>query len=106
MDRFERLSLVSDIGSNIKVLFGSDITLICDSRGLPTPNTTWTSNGTYLGEGERLLLTNMEKADPVIYTCTAENLAGKVSRDSSVTILSKLLNVLITEKGVRVRISS
>ena len=83
--------MIADIGSSIKLLLGSDVTLLCDAQGLPKPKTSWTSNGEVLGYGKRLQLKNLKNDNPVNYTCTALNLGGKVSRHSSITMLSKYL---------------
>ncbi|CAH2311914.1 hemicentin-1 isoform X2 [Pelobates cultripes] len=83
--------------SEVTVIEGSLISLLCDSSGIPPPALTWKKNGTlltadssgrvrFLSGGRHLQITAAEKSDTASYTCTASNTAGSVVKKYNVKV--------------------
>lgn len=85
------VTLTTEVGTFIKTLETSNVTLTCSATGFPPPIITWkkgittleaTGNSTYN-------IHNARVSDTGIYTCTASNLQGFDTRTSNVTIVGK-----------------
>lgn len=77
---------------------GGNITLACDIRSSPSPITSWYRNGelvvrterispTWDGETAMLEIENLEPEDAGVYTCVAENDAGKSYCSASLKVI-------------------
>ena len=68
------------------------VTLPCKAAGFPHPVITWYQNGNQIGEKRKqfnkkdLEIEDIQFADRGIYTCTAENLLGRVELSVNVTV--------------------
>ncbi|XP_019412229.1 PREDICTED: hemicentin-1 isoform X1 [Crocodylus porosus] len=81
----------SDDLSQLTVIEGNLISLICESAGIPPPSLTWKKNGSplladsterirVLSGGRQLQISIAEKSDAAFYTCTASNIAGNTEK--------------------------
>ncbi|XP_019355735.1 hemicentin-1 isoform X2 [Alligator mississippiensis] len=81
----------SDDRSQLTVIEGNLISLICESAGIPPPSLTWKKNGSplladsmgrirLLSGGRQLQISIAEKSDAAFYTCTASNIAGNTEK--------------------------
>ena len=72
-----------------------NVTLPCKATGFPPPEITWYKDGYIKEEAAKhfkkrnLEITNILYADHGIYTCTAENLLGRVQLSVNVTVNGK-----------------
>lgn len=89
-------SIVLPVGSNITVFSTARISIKCRARGVPKPNIRWTVNGTEISATDKIFigpnnldLVNVATDDALEYTCTAENLFGKDTRSSTLSVLGK-----------------
>ena len=76
------------------VLEGNNIALHCNATGNPTPNITWTKNGspTVLYQGETYSIVNIQRQAAGDYTCTAWNGVGEQKNaTATVTVECKWL---------------
>ncbi|KAM9476100.1 hemicentin-1 isoform 3-T3 [Clarias gariepinus] len=84
--------------SDVSVLLGAELILICHAEGTPTPQLTWIRNGVKLdttehvhvstdGSALTLTLLNVTEEDSGTYTCSAISPAGQESRTYSVFVL-------------------
>ncbi|XP_067156720.1 hemicentin-1 [Apteryx mantelli] len=82
----------SDDVSQLTVIEGSLISLICESSGIPPPSLTWKKNGSplvadlsgrvrVLSGGRQLQISIAEKSDTASYTCMASNVAGNAKKE-------------------------
>ncbi|NWU93884.1 HMCN1 protein, partial [Upupa epops] len=87
----------SDATSQLTVIEGSLISLICESSGIPPPSLTWEKNGSslvadpsgrvrILSGGRQLQIAIAEKSDTASYTCIASNMAGRAMKDYSLQV--------------------
>ena len=69
------------------VVEGSNLTLHCNATGNPTPNITWTKDGssTVLYQGETYSIVNIQRQAAGDYKCTAWNGVGE-QNNSTATI--------------------
>ena len=80
------------------------MTLYCKAAGFPPPIITWYKDGQVIAEEKRqfkkrkLEIKKIQFEDRGIYTCTAENLLGRVQLSVNVTVEGKLL-INSTEDG-------
>lgn len=88
------------ISSKIKsytVPVDGSVTLQCETEGYPIPSVSWYKDGKPLSESvhQRVLSSGSlhivftQPGDTGIYTCTAANVAGSLSLEMSVTVLSE-----------------
>jgi len=72
------------------------VTLHCKAAGFPPPVITWYKDGQVIEEERRqfkkrkLEIKEIQFEDRAIYTCTAENLLGRVQLSVNVTVKGKL----------------
>ena len=68
-------SVISQRPSSPVVVEGKNVTLHCNATGNPTPNITWTKDGspTVLYRGETYSIVNIQRQAAGDYTCTAWN---------------------------------
>ncbi|XP_065505206.1 hemicentin-1 isoform X3 [Caloenas nicobarica] len=96
----------SDDISQLTVIEGSLISLICESSGIPPPSLTWKKNGSplladlsgrvrVLSGGRHLQISIAEKADAASYACIASNVAGSAKKEYSLQVYIRptVLNV-------------
>nr|XP_014344645.1 PREDICTED: hemicentin-1 [Latimeria chalumnae] len=87
----------SDELSQLTVIEGSLITLVCESSGIPPPSLTWKKNGSplsvdprgrvrVLSGGRQLQISNAEKSDAAFYTCMASNIAGNTMKEYNLQV--------------------
>lgn len=80
-------SFVLTIGSSVRAVTGSVLTLTCDASGLPNPELVWTKDDLIIkANGTRLIINGTKKTDSGVYECTATNLAGSKSERSVIKI--------------------
>ncbi|NXL89730.1 HMCN1 protein, partial [Alectura lathami] len=83
--------------SQLTVIEGSLISLICESSGIPPPNLTWKKSGSplvadlsgrvrILSGGRQLQISIAEKSDAASYTCIASNVAGSARKEYSLQV--------------------
>uniref|UniRef100_H0VN85 Hemicentin 2 n=1 Tax=Cavia porcellus TaxID=10141 RepID=H0VN85_CAVPO len=88
---------------NVSAVAGQPLSLECDASGSPAPEILWLKDGQLVGVpwggipeagGHRLLngartlhFPRLEEADSGLYSCRAENQAGKAQRDFSLLVL-------------------
>lgn len=78
------------IGSDLKVLAGNTIELLCDATGVPKPTLTWKKDGTILRwSGSSLLVNNIRVRDSGLVTCEARNYLGIDMKTSQITVVGK-----------------
>ena len=83
---------------------GNNITITCESTGVPLPTIVWTSRGTVLvsdstvANGSALRVTeiltimNVSREHTGVYTCSANNSIGSDNSNVSITVQCKFLN--------------
>ncbi|XP_071421021.1 hemicentin-1 [Pithys albifrons albifrons] len=87
----------SDDSSQLTVIEGSLISLICESSGIPPPSLTWQKNGSplvpepsgrvrVLSGGRQLQIAVADKSDAASYTCIASNVAGSAKKEYSLQV--------------------
>ena len=79
--------MVTQRPSSTTVVAGGNITLYCNATGNPTPNITWTKDGspTVLYQGESYNIVIIEKQAAGDYTCTAWNGVGE-TKNATATV--------------------
>uniref|UniRef100_A0A4W3JWV4 Hemicentin 1 n=1 Tax=Callorhinchus milii TaxID=7868 RepID=A0A4W3JWV4_CALMI len=87
----------SDELSQLTVIEGSLISLICESSAIPPPNLMWKKDGLslltdtggrvrVLSGGRQLQVSNAEPADSASYTCEASNVAGNSKKEYTLQV--------------------
>uniref|UniRef100_A0A8C3J6R6 Hemicentin-1 n=1 Tax=Calidris pygmaea TaxID=425635 RepID=A0A8C3J6R6_9CHAR len=87
----------SDNVSQLTVIEGSLISLVCESSGIPPPSLTWKKDGSplvaellgrvrILSGGRQLQISIAEKSDAASYTCVASNVAGSAKKEYSLQV--------------------
>lgn len=84
----------TNIGSTVRMLESSSLTLICQASGVPRPIITWQLNGKLLERSDdviinedALVLNKTKKEQTGIITCTAKNVGGNISVASQLTVV-------------------
>ncbi|KAM5147900.1 hemicentin-1 [Mantella aurantiaca] len=83
--------------SDVIVIEGTLISLVCDSSGIPPPALTWKKNDLavtqdskgrirFLSGGRHLHIAGAMKSDATSYTCTASNIAGNATKKYNVKV--------------------
>lgn len=83
------VTIKTEVGTYIKTLETSNITLTCAASGFPTPTISWKKGVTTLKDhgNATYSIINAKVTDSGIYTCTATNLKGLDFRTTNVTIV-------------------
>jgi hypothetical protein len=88
---------------------GSTAKLECAAKGEPKPQIAWQKDGgnDFPAARERRMhvipadviffIVNVKPADMGLYSCTAQNEAGKVVANATLTVLGKLLSYIIVD---------
>lgn len=91
----------SKIPRDIRVTAGSTARLECSAEGQPTPQIAWQKDGgnDFPAARERrmhmmptddvLFIVDVKMADSGVYSCTAQNLAGLIVANATLTILGE-----------------
>lgn len=91
----------SKIPHDIRVIAGSTARLECSAEGQPSPQIAWQKDGgnDFPAARERrmhmmptddvLFIVDVKTADSGVYSCTAQNLAGLIVANATLTILGK-----------------
>ena len=105
-DKVTAISL--DIGSNLTLVAGSSVTVICEVEGVPYPTITWLQNGKQVLRNLDKTSLNVENPDRVnlqTVSCTADNVLGLGTKTSYFTIRGKnfflfsVSNKMLDRKG-------
>ncbi|XP_053403918.1 uncharacterized protein LOC123554656 [Mercenaria mercenaria] len=91
-----------DKGSNLKLIEGEDIDILCDAIGRPVPDVWWTKTGnkSFSFFGKRLIGYDIDKHFPGTYVCHAGNNITSVNKTVIETYTTKLIYVKVTESLV------
>ena len=100
----DRSAITLTIGNNVTALTNTSITIQCPTSGVPTPTVTWTKDGQEIPSEGRytvqddgsLLISETDEEDSARYTCTADSVAGKDSASSTVRIVGKSFDPLLS----------
>ncbi|XP_069861249.1 hemicentin-2 [Dipodomys merriami] len=83
----------SDELTEMSLMPGAPLELLCDARGVPPPHITWQKDGQTLARpenssraGQRLWVESVQAGDAGLYTCLAENPAGEVEKSFRVKV--------------------
>ncbi|XP_043238684.1 hemicentin-1-like isoform X2 [Amphibalanus amphitrite] len=66
---------------------GEDVTLTCDATGLPAPNVTWYKGASVVSRKAQVHLSPVDVSADGVYTCTAENEAGRARHEVVLDVL-------------------
>ncbi|XP_071981860.1 hemicentin-2 isoform X2 [Engystomops pustulosus] len=86
----------SESTEEVTAIHGSSVTFTCEAHGSPLPSLSWEKNGEPLnlqsnllpnGLGSRLHLESVHAGDSGLYSCTALNVARKVSKHFRLIVL-------------------
>mgnify|MGYP000370968886 CR=1 FL=1 len=88
------------VGDNVTALSNTSITIQCPTSGVPTPSVAWTKDGQEIPIGGKykleddgsLVISEADGDDNGQYTCTADSVAGKDSKSSTVQIVGKSMD--------------
>ena len=97
IESMDQNPLAMIVGDNVTALTNTSVTVQCNASGVPPPIITWTQDGRKISSGDRyaiqdsgsLFIREPDKSDTAQYTCTAENVVGKVSASSIVQIVGE-----------------
>lgn len=67
---------------------GETLTLNCEAQGFPKPKVIWKKASDQIGEGETLIIENLEFHHSDIYTCNAENEQGSVKKFFKIDVVA------------------
>ncbi|XP_068090485.1 ADAMTS-like protein 1 isoform X2 [Hyperolius riggenbachi] len=100
MDAF---SITVDVGSAVKTILGTNITIHCQVAGLPEADVTWYRNKTRLYHVPHhhevsLFLGNVTYSDQGIYMCKAANIHGEVSESTQLQIIEPTVDLFGVER--------
>lgn len=80
---------------------GDDVTITCETRGLPKPIVEWYKGDTYLSSkgrlrvsGANLIISQVESSDSGHYECRAQNIYEKDTDKTYLNVLKKPGNIL------------
>ncbi|XP_011902754.1 PREDICTED: hemicentin-1 isoform X2 [Cercocebus atys] len=87
----------SDELTQLTVIEGNLISLLCESSGIPPPNLIWKKKGSpvltdsvgrvrILSGGRQLQISIAEKSDAALYSCVASNVAGTAKKEYSLQV--------------------
>ena len=84
--------MIAQNAQSAVVTEGNNVTLHCNATGNPTPNVTWTKDGSpaVLYQGETYSIVNIQRNAAGDYTCTAWNGIGdQTNSTAAVTVHCK-----------------
>ncbi|XP_047376655.1 hemicentin-1 isoform X2 [Sciurus carolinensis] len=98
----------SDELTQLTVIEGNLISLLCESSGIPPPNLIWKKEGSpvladsvgrvrILSGGRQLQISIAKKSDAGLYTCVASNVAGTTKKEYSLQVY---IRPTITDSGI------
>ncbi|XP_060630493.2 hemicentin-1 isoform X1 [Anolis sagrei] len=87
----------SDMLTQLNVIEGNLISMICESSGIPPPALSWRKNGSLLpadptgrvrvlSGGRQLQISIAEKSDTASYVCMASNVAGSANKEYNLVV--------------------
>ena len=83
--------LTSTIGSSIRTLPGTQVSLTCPAKGIPPPTISWRKGSEILPQTGSLFAIGVVDSDNAgKYTCVATNMAGSAEASSDVIIEGSL----------------
>ncbi|XP_053558618.1 ADAMTS-like protein 1 [Bombina bombina] len=90
-------SITVDVGSVVKTIQGTNVTIHCQVAGLPEAEVTWYRNKSRVNPSSHtsdasLTIGDVTKADQGLYTCRAANVHGEVSESTQLQVLGPSLN--------------
>ena len=78
--------------SEVTVIEGNALYLVCEAEGFPTPHVSWSKNGYVLQKGinkSNIIINFARKQDAGNYECKVSNSVGTVSHTLEVTVKGK-----------------
>ncbi|XP_040273173.1 ADAMTS-like protein 1 isoform X2 [Bufo bufo] len=96
-------SIAVDVGSVVKTIHATNVTIHCQVAGLPEADVTWYRNKSRLHHVPRhsdtsLFLGNVSYSEQGQYTCKAVNIHGEVSESTYLQIIEPLPDTFGTER--------
>lgn len=94
--------------SEVAVMEGHPVRFLCEARGVPTPDITWSKDGAplphgaeaiYTRGGRQLQLGRARGSDAGLYTCKASNPAGVVEKATRLEVYGEWPEVAATGSG-------
>ena len=97
MEWYDRTPRELLLGTTVKTLTGTRVTLKCLVSGFPTPVVTWTLgdngvqavNGQYQIINHSLIIARVQAADSGRYTCVASSVVGSVSATTELSVMGE-----------------
>lgn len=72
---------------------GGNVTLYCNTSGMPSPFVSWVKDGQRLINESKLELTNISRSQAGEYRCEASNECGHASETTNIDVKCKLIMV-------------
>ena len=96
---------------------GSDLVLLCNFNGVPTPTVQWLHNGTTLSNGDDgvnitsgnisiLQVRNLKRSSGGVYSCKGSNIIGFNTLEFRINLQSWVLTVIVFNKYTSVYVLS
>ena len=83
----------ANVGSNVSTIIGSNITLVCDSEGVPKPQVKWKKDSLHLNVTATTYTVFASSLNASgNFSCVAENLGGYTVSTSTITVLGKCVH--------------
>ena len=73
----------------VPVVEGDNLWLVCEHSANPAPTVYWLAGAEIVSHEEELLLTNITRNSPRLYTCIAENMLGKATAELGISVLCR-----------------
>lgn len=96
-------SITIDVGSVVKTIPGTNVTIHCQVAGLPEADVTWFRNKSRLHHvphhsDASLFLANITYTDQGLYACKAANIHGEVSESTQLQVIEPALDLFGVER--------
>ena len=75
----------------VPVVEGDNLWLVCEHSANPAPTVYWLAGAEIASHEEELLLTNITRDSPRLYTCIAENMLGNATAELGISVLCRYL---------------